>query len=87
MRRLCAKRWFRLLVLLLATPCLAGLLACWWFRIWSFADYQVYEEVRREAAAERGRFGGSATVFLCGEPVDAEIQQWRKRDALPWLLR
>jgi hypothetical protein len=47
MRRLFAMRWFQALAALFAVLCLAVLFACWRFRIWTYADYLTYNEVRR----------------------------------------
>jgi hypothetical protein len=85
MRRLCAKRWFRVLVLLLATPCLAGLLACWWFRIGSFADYQVYEEVRRYSIGEdlwfrRIEAGQDLEAFTAAHPPHRTLRFGRSTE-------
>lgn len=52
MRRLWAKSWFKAVTVVLAIFCLSALFGCWHFRIWSYKDYQVYEEVRQYPIGE-----------------------------------
>src|SRR5438093_139513 len=57
MRQLWTKRWFRALAGVLAISCVAVVFACWRFRIWTYADYQAYQEVRRYSIGEDLWFG------------------------------
>jgi hypothetical protein len=57
MNRLCAKLWVRLLFVGLVTGCLAAFSASWYFRVWSYKDYQAFMEVRRYPVGEDLWFG------------------------------
>jgi hypothetical protein len=57
MRRLWAKRWFRVFSGCSAALCLAVLSACWYFRVWGYDDYQTLLEVRRYPPGEDLWFG------------------------------
>jgi hypothetical protein len=82
MRRLWAKQWFRILFALLAFLCLAALLACWQFRIWSYVDFRSYQEVREYPIGEdvwfgRIRSGEDLEPFVAQHPPHCKLQLGR----------
>ena len=73
MRRVLTKRWFWFLWGCLAAVCLVLLAACWYFRIWTYQDYQVYLEVQRYPVGKdlwfgRIRAGEDFEAFIAAYP-------------------
>jgi hypothetical protein len=85
MRRFWGTWWWRIVSTFLPLLCLAALLVCCHFRIWSFEDYRVYQEVCRYPVGEdlwfgRIQAGQNLEHFLAEHPPHRTLRLGRFTD-------
>jgi hypothetical protein len=91
MRRLLAKKWFRIFAALVAVCCSGIPIICWRFRIWSYRDYWQYEEVRAYPVGEdlwfRRIVAGQGSNDLISRLPPHEVRQYGRFTMLLYYQR